>query len=509
MVQQAVEGTSLQDSHPAMKAALSSLREIVSLQSKFSSSGGVTFQNAKALPRGGLSELPMPPMPAVVAALHRTKDHSQLNTSFIYCFRPIEDFTELCLRVYFTAGNFSQAAFIIVNAGLYYLFLECSFVAGDDATCNEYRAHAQLCQCNLETALTNLSLMLPHNYETIEALILGASYAIEASRASLAWLLNSTAVTIGQTLGFHRSPPSSSVTIEGSGKYDNRAVLFWCAYSLDKGLSVRLGYAPLIADDDITISTSTLDLMDNSWSEILHSWVSHATVQGRMYDQLYCAAALALPVSQRQARVPGLATEMRGMIVDALQMAAKARDSGHKDSTRPTRGAGEAFADECLQSAREAMEMHMLCLKMLDESSGVRGVYLHWAILYAPFVPFIVIFCHVIKWPNEADMQRLRDFIHSLQSSCATSEAITKLHQLCDVLYNVASSYIEAKAQQQTAAMGDDFDMYLSALGFAPLEHDEVLDSAAQSSEIEDWYSGNRHMMELLEQGLSQDNTSR
>ncbi|ENH67754.1 hypothetical protein FOC1_g10001225 [Fusarium oxysporum f. sp. cubense race 1] len=126
-----------QSSNPAMQTALSSLHEIVSQVNIYSSSQGATFRNAKALPPGGLSELPMPPMQAVLAALHGRKGLSQLHSSVICCFRSIESFTELCLKVYFTYGNFSQADFIIVNVGLYYIFLECSFINSDDATRNE------------------------------------------------------------------------------------------------------------------------------------------------------------------------------------------------------------------------------------------------------------------------------------------------------------------------------------------------------------------------------------
>ncbi|KAJ4137113.1 hypothetical protein NW768_002693 [Fusarium equiseti] len=70
---QEVQESSLQDRNPAINTVLSSLHEIVSQVGKHSSSGGVTLGNAKALPHGGLSELPMPPMPAVLAALHGPK----------------------------------------------------------------------------------------------------------------------------------------------------------------------------------------------------------------------------------------------------------------------------------------------------------------------------------------------------------------------------------------------------------------------------------------------------
>ncbi|EGU73781.1 hypothetical protein FOXB_15689 [Fusarium oxysporum f. sp. conglutinans Fo5176] len=499
-----------QSSNPAMQTALSSLHEIVSQVNKYSSSQGATFRNAKALPPGGLSELPMPPMQAVLAALHGRNGLSQLHSSVICCFRSIESFTELCLKVYFTYGNFSQADFIIVNVGLYYIFLECSFINSDDATRNEYRTHARLCQCNLETALSNLSLILPRTYEVVEALLLGAMYASEVSRTSLAWLLNSTAITIGQTLGFHRAPSRSSVTIEGNDNRDYQALLFWMGYTMDKGLALRLGYAPIMSEEDINVSESAIDSVHDSWSDILRAWVVHAKLQGRIYTQLYSAAALALPISQRQSRVPALVAEMRTMIAEALQLAAMTGDLDHSCSTTPEnytirsitvhsnlvnflgsltlvyRAGGDLYAEDCLQSAKEAMEMHIRSLEMLDKNSGVRDMYLHWAILYTPFVPFTVIFCHIIKSPDRSDLNLLQRFVQSLQSACELSDPITKFHAVCDTLFNVALRYIEVKTLHQRRAVEETFDKYLNALGLMPSHEDksdETMENVISGSE--------------------------
>lgn len=175
-------------------------------------------------------------------------------------------------------------------------------------------------------------------------------------------------------------------------------------------------------------------------------------------------------------------------------------------------------------------------------------------ILYAPFVPFIVIFCHIIETSDAADLHRLRDFIDSLQPTCAVSEGIEKLHRLFSVLYNVAMLYVEAKskAQQQDtdmAPIGNEFDVYLSALGFMPVDDASGLSAGGaaashamsgttspmnasgaeasgrfaaasananandnantmamqhQTSQLGDWFSGNRYMMGLLEEDLSQ-----
>lgn len=98
------------------------------------------------------------------------------------------------------------------------------------------------------------------------------------------------------------------------------------------------------------------------------------------------------------------------------------------------------------------------------------------------------------------------------------SQAIEKLHRLCRVLHEVAALYIEAKAQQQEdqdmSMVGNDFDIYLSQLGFKPQQHpSESMFSGGefrqdggsgvnQAPPLGDWFSGNRCVMGLMEEDL-------
>ena len=141
------------------------------------------------------------------------------------------------------------------------------------------------------------------------------------------------------------------------------------------------------------------------------------------------------------------------------------------------------------------------------------------SILYAPFVPFIVIFCHIIEVSDRDDLSRLEDFVSSLQPICPLSEAIDKLYRLCQVLSAVARLYVEAKTQNQQdqslVSVGQEFDTYLSALGLAPAMADggerwsasapmmgesNVVDN--QTMQLGNWFSGNQYMMGLLEEDL-------
>lgn len=141
---------------------------------------------------------------------------------------------------------------------------------------------------------------------------------------------------------------------------------------------------------------------------------------------------------------------------------------------------------------------------------------IHRTVLWAPFIPFIVIFCHAIETSSTADLPLLEKFIQSLQDSCEISAAIDKLYQLSKMLYNVALIYVETKTQQSVdqdmVPVGNELDMYLSQLGFMPV--DETMtggvgdNSVAQTALLGDWFSGGNHIMGLVEEDLSTFNTS-
>ncbi|TGJ78506.1 hypothetical protein E0Z10_g10258, partial [Xylaria hypoxylon] len=180
------------------------------------------------------------------------------------------------------------------------------------------------------------------------------------------------------------------------------------------------------------------------------------------------------------------------------------------------------FADECIDAARASMRVHLEATAMMDQQS-LQIVYIHWTILYAPFIPFIVIFCLVIETSDGEDLTRLADFVRSLELACEVSSSVRKLHQLCQVLYNVAELYVEAKVAE---GVGSEFDAYLSQLGFMPVDVDgammgvqtdlasgsggggvqgvgDQMRAVAQTNQLEDWFSGKNYMMGLLEEDLS------
>ncbi|KAL5693630.1 hypothetical protein EMGR_004630 [Emarellia grisea] len=541
-----------QVSTPKINAALAALRQMVNMQSQppGTSSKDVPLLNQKSCRDSNLRDLVMPPIEVILPILRQIKENLPLTFACYFPFLSVDDFIQKCREVYFATEDYSDATFMVVNCGLYHIFLEYSFLEESPRIRDDYQKYIQLCRKNFETVLANLPLLMPARPELIEALTLGAIHAIETSKPSFAWTLTSNAARLCQNLGYHRS---SSMSQFSDSEKVKALSLFLCVYCLDKSLSLRLGRASSIQDFDIII-TIPEDLggprVDEPWRTMYHLWVKTAEIQGKVYEQLYSPAALSRPERERLFCARQLASEMEVAVMEPFKELerssrplSEAEDflikSDEVSRAVPASGTSTTtFVPECIETARAALESHQACMTRLRESTeAMKCSYLHWSILCSPFVPFIVIFCHVIETSAREDLARLEDFVASLGPNCFLSEAITKLHSLCQVLSNIATLYVEARAHaqlqenQDLASVGQEFDTYLSALGLAPASGvggfrwtTAVSDSLAARSmpglgngmeghdlpagvipqtQLGSWFSGNQHMMGLLEEDMT------
>lgn len=420
------------------------------------------------------------------------------------------------------------------------------------------------------------------------------------------------ALQMSQTLGFHRA---SSMERDPPSLREQKQVLFWSIYTVINLMSLRLGRASGIQDYEIDIPPpGEVFSKSGSWATICVIWANQAMIQSQVYTHLYSPAALNKPESERVSHARRLASEMVSNIMEPFQVCLLASlnlrvffltnlsqriaatgtdfsdlDMIYLETDKVSRlalltliyraipapakpGSSSAFIPECIETARAALEHHQACASSLKETSeALRCSYMHWyvpwsqrtinkcspevtnrALFFSPFVPFIVIFCHVIATSNPQDLARLEDFIASLQPLCAFSQSIDRLHGLCSVLGTVARLYVEEKPRNQVgedkslASVGHEFDAYLGALGLAPgnmpssqgyfqpdvssmqtgmpdpsqqipgmavpisqsqSQQDTVpLVELSQAEQLGNWYSGNQYMMGLLEEDLFQFN---
>ncbi|KFA73291.1 hypothetical protein S40288_07245 [Stachybotrys chartarum IBT 40288] len=555
----AVKRTSLREVNPKMEAALANLSQLVEIQNHRSISHGPRFPLQSPLPPGGLSKLPMPPATAVVPLLKQIKgkpnckaSRAPTNTQYRPLASPptlfttlcglvgITDFAALCRMVYFATEDFSDALFITVNIGLHNLFVEQHALASDPAVRAEYQSYSRMCRVNSETGLANLPLFLSPKLENAQALLLGALYAVDVSRPSVAWILNSAAAQLCQTGGFHRLCRHQNDT---PAMTRVKRIVFWHVFMLDKGLSLRLGRAAVIQECDIEIpwhyDFAGITLLEST--AIASLWIQISALQGKIYDQLYSPSALAQPPGDIAQRAMAIAAECSRLSdeADVSRWEVLAQLQGSPSSeviavflkgdevqcqvilTLAYRvipapdGSLSRFCDECLQAARRAMAIHQETMQMMRPEGNMKSLYFHWNLLLTPYAPFFVLFCYVIETSSQDDLRILHDFVASLETARQESETVENLYRLCQVMHDVASLYVEAKAQQQQdqtmIPIGDEFEMYLSQLGVMPNGQQAVApagvlaaDHLGPNLKMTDWLAGSYNMIGLLEEDLSQ-----
>ncbi|KAJ5451529.1 transcriptional regulator family: Fungal Specific TF [Penicillium cf. griseofulvum] len=573
-------------SSPKISAALSSLKQLVGIQNQrreTDSQGIQPTKNARLGVRRDIRDLEMPPLQLVLDLLRKVQDSPPACFGGYIPFLSTECFIEKCREVYFCVGDYSEASFVVTNFCLYSIFYEYGGMEKDASVREEHRHYIDMCRDNLETALANLNILMPATRESILALTVGAMHALEISKPSVGWTLASTAMNLCQTLGYHRF---TSMEHDPVPVQRQKQLLFWSVYTILNMMSLRLGRASPVQIYDISLPPLDENAdIPHPWAAVCMWWTRMAIIQSEVYKYLYSPEALQKPEGERVTHAHRLAAEMKSKVMEPFEefMSSDLKlaqvDLMYLATDKVSRlsimtliyraipastdsGTISTFIPECIETAREALEVHRQCVAALNETDAfIKISYMHWGILLSPFVPFIVIFCNIITTSNGDDLSRLEEFIASLQPLCAFSQSIDRLHTLCSVLGTVARLYFEANTRTQTAEDQDqdlievdqEFDVYLSALGLAPtnpvnpansgsfqtgnsqgyfeadnpamhvspaeLSQDPVgaFSAPADSSQVQgqgsgtaaqlgNWFSGNQYMMGLLEEDLSQFN---
>ncbi|CAI7599131.1 unnamed protein product [Penicillium viridicatum] len=229
--------------------------------------------------------------------------------------------------------------------------------------------------------------------------------------------------------------------------------------------------------------------------------VKLAGLAGRVYEQLYSADALRVTEDTRTHRALELSQELHGYCAEARdtnQLWAQSsgdeceREQIHFISASdevlrlsiltliyrampPEPNSETTFGLDCITSARCALESHQAFIRGfgMQASSLLLSEYVNWTILFTPFVPYIVIFCHTIETRNKEDLNRMYAFLKSIECACQHSNAIAKHHHLFGVLYSVALRYTElglpsSPMAEEQLQLRSEVDAHLSALGLQP-----------------------------------------
>ncbi|KAF5021506.1 hypothetical protein F66182_6449 [Fusarium sp. NRRL 66182] len=564
----AVGTESLQDASLELRETLDSLHHIINSLKQQTAVTEISYPYARVAARPSLKSSEFPPIQAAVALIRQCEMESSEIAAWIREFFPMESFSGMCLHVYFS-DQVSEADFIVVNVGLMYMFWDQGQRIDDPKERKDNDRHVEMLRGNLETALANLSFHLPATSTMICALLLGAFYAIEISKPSLSWTLMSKASELCQTLGYHRL---SSMKNDKPPDAQRKQFLFWNTYFIDKSLSLRLGRASTIQDWDVTVPFPQPDPTNNSpLTSYIALWVATARCQGQIYELLFSPDAMVQSDDVRRFRAQRLVNDLgeisrNSKVLHVDLSLTRSRQQNNASTIRDKLGdyflkyvivsddvlrlslltliyratpppSKSTFVPECIDAARATLQRHQDCMDLLGKDNPIYyPSYVHWTLLFAPFIPFIVVFCQVIETQDQTDLARLHSFCTSMESSLSLSDAAAKTYRLFQVLYTIALRYVEFRTTTPTADQTQasaELNTYLAALGFPPagLNNPEqqpaqmdpnaftqpvgemsMLDGTAgqrganammwmgNTSQLGEWFNSNQQMMELLEE---------
>lgn len=119
-----------------------------------------------------------------------------------------------------------------------------------------------------------------------------------------------------QAPGLQHNVPAG--TEQPGVKAQNRS-LFWTIYITEKMLSLRLGRSSTFRDQDITLARPGRQRGPGGsfLAELAPGWIKIASIQGRIYDDIYSPGALMQPLHIRTSRARALAAELKAAMQHA------------------------------------------------------------------------------------------------------------------------------------------------------------------------------------------------
>ncbi|KAF2018575.1 hypothetical protein BU24DRAFT_418099 [Aaosphaeria arxii CBS 175.79] len=465
-VQAALGNTQILQEDPDLATALKSLSQVILAQNEHPDTHPPASAERAVTDRPKYS---LPPAEVVSRVLRACEGFYDTTIAMDYPVRPYQEIVSLCKELYFNMNDVPVASLTVAFGSLYFIFGYYEFVSDDDG--DELDSYTDMFLRNMLDLLNILPILLSPSIDSLEALLLGACYAIESSKPSMCSALLSQATHLCLSLGYHRS---TSMTYDSPKTRGRKINLFWFLYYMDKGLCLRLGRASFIQDYDIAVPWPSFgdEEIYRASNEFCKFSCKLAGLQGRVYEELYSPFALRKPTSSRTAYAEALASDIRQISTEREQVGFIAGMSEYANecallSDKVTISAtltlvlraipsndGNLLSAACIAAARQSLHLHQTCTAKIMGIADKHAFaeYLHWALLHTPCIPYLVIFCHIVETQSFSDLAILGDFVKTLQPARGISSAIGKLYLICDVFYRVAKLYIKAMTRQLDAS---------------------------------------------------------
>ncbi|KAF5484864.1 putative transcriptional regulatory protein [Colletotrichum siamense] len=294
----------------------------------------------------------------------------------------------------------------------------------------------------------------------------------------MAWTYISTASRMSQAMGLHRIASQQDHSFDSETRQKSK--LFWAMFILEKNLSLQLGRSSTLRDHDITVPLKAIKMgyqIGGSLGVLSPKWLRMSQIEGRVYDEIYSPEALHQCASTRNSRARSLIADLKETVNDT-----DSYESEFPQERRRILGNtiddifiqcdkishlslmcliyrsicqnDVPFCEECISTAREALEEHTRSMSLIDS----RDTHLFdMTLLSSTFVPFFAILCNAIWTVNTVDLELLGSLVSSLEAG-QDRDTFSANHLLktFQPLYNAAFKYIEAKSHSASRAVSDN-----------------------------------------------------
>ena len=186
-------------------------------------------------------------------------------------------------------------------------------------------------------------------------------------------------------------------------------MLFWFAYMLDKGLTLRLGRASAIPDYDVIVPENlNAALLPDPWADFLNFALHHSEIQGRAHQHLYSITALNRPLEQRAETARLLAEQIKEIAAKEAELSRQFNASLSSSGMPDALGNSTALVlrsdqltywstltliyraipsepglpsrpnADCITAARAAFQIHKECILLTKTNPLLKTKYIHW-----------------------------------------------------------------------------------------------------------------------------------
>ncbi|KAF7595392.1 hypothetical protein BBP40_006386 [Aspergillus hancockii] len=453
-----------------------------------------------------------------------------------HSWRDFMQVESLCQSIYFPLNPVPVGSLTLLYGLLYYIIRDYLHEGHPDLSRFDLSSIAKLCEHRFYSGLNSYEMIADPTIEKIQALLIGIIKAQEEFDIQRCWTYLSLAFNMCQTIGLHRNCTTKS---DSSALAETKRHVFWSLYTIDKNISLNLGFASHFQDHDIDT-----ELFAPSNHEQYRSWdlmtlvtVQFATIQGRVYDDLYSASAARASDQERLSAIEKLALDLivvrdkllaidvsAGLYADSLHGMAACADFItysvltviYRAETRPRNAM--AISSRCYEAATLALHSHLKCFNYFRGRQTHKQIeYVHWILLYPSFAPFVIVFTHAITTANNADLTLLQETVKSLDLIKGLSHGSRHLYTICEAFARAAQVLVESQQTLMGLEQHQDGSLVIPTTINGPANislpdvswpedtFDSTMSQADISMFLNDFIGANRSVMDILNSNYMND----